>query len=85
MGLVADREFIGGAWFRFLRRKDIKRAIRIRKNAMADELRVDAWFGDLKVGEVSCERGNVYGEVMQVVATRSPAGDPVAIATDFSV
>ena len=86
-GLVADREFIGGEWFRFLRRKGIKRAIRIRKNAVVDELRVDAWFGDLKVGEVRClaERANVYGEVMQVVATRSPAGDLVAIATDFSV
>ena len=86
-GLVADREFIGGERFRFLRRKGIKRAIRIRKNAVVDELRVDAWFGDLKVGEVRCltERANVYGEVMQVVATRSPAGDLVEIATDFSV
>ena len=86
-GLVADREFIGGEWFRFLRRKGIKRAIRIRKNAVIDELRVDAWFGDLKIGDVRClaERANVYGEVMQVVATKSPAGDLVAIATDFSV
>ena len=50
-------------------------------------MRVDAWFGALKVGEVRCltERANVYGEVLQVVATRSPAGDLVAIATDFSV
>nr|WP_235910614.1 IS4 family transposase [Deinococcus kurensis] len=86
-GLVADREFIGGEWFRFLRRKGIKRAIRIRKNAVVDELRVDTWFGDLQVGEVRClaERANVYGEVMPVVATRSPAGDLVAIATDLSV
>ncbi|MFC6665183.1 transposase [Deinococcus radiopugnans] len=86
-GLVADREFIGGEWFRFLRRKGIKRAIRIRKNAVVDELRVDTWFGDLQVGEVRClaEKAYVYGEVMQVVATRSPAGDLVAIATDFSV
>ncbi|MDK2014836.1 transposase, partial [Deinococcus sp. 43] len=61
-GLVADREFIGGEWFRFLRRKGIKRAIRIRKNAVVDELRVDTWFGDLQVGEVRClaERANVY-------------------------
>ncbi len=51
-GLVADREFIGGEWFRFLRRKGIKRAIRIRKNAVVDELRVDTWCGDLQVGEV---------------------------------
>ena len=31
------------------------------------------------------ERTAVYGEVMRVVATRSPAGDLVIIATDFSV
>lgn len=30
-GLVVDREFIGGEWFRFLKRKRIKRAIRIRE------------------------------------------------------
>ncbi len=86
-GLVADREFIGGEWFSFLRRKNIKRAIHIRKNAVIDELRVDEWFGGLNVGDVRClaERANGYGEVMQVVATRSPAGDLVAIATDFSV
>ncbi len=72
---------------RFLKRKEIERAIRIRKNAVIDELRVDAWFGDLNVGEVRClaQKANVYGEVMQVVVTRSPAGDRVAIATDFSV
>ncbi|WP_233555043.1 transposase [Deinococcus sp. RM] len=76
-GLVADREFIGGEWFRFLRSKGIKRAIRIRKNAVVDELRVDAWFGDLKVGEVRCmaEKAYVYGEVMQVVATDFSAWD----------
>ena len=81
------REFIGGEWFRFLNRKGIKRTIRVRKNAVVAELRVDTGFGDLKVGEVRClaERAYMYGEVMQVVATRSLAGDLVAIATDFSV
>ncbi len=41
-GLVADREFIGGEWFCFLRRKGIKGAIRIRKNAVVNAPRVDA-------------------------------------------
>ena len=31
------------------------------------------------------ERTAVYGEIIRVVATRSPWGDLVIIATDFSV
>ncbi|WP_189091617.1 IS4 family transposase, partial [Deinococcus ruber] len=86
-GLVADREFIGGAWFAFLRQQRIKRAIRIRKDAVVDGLRIDEWFGDLQVGEIHTlfDRAEVYGERMRVVATRSPAGDLVVIATDFPV
>jgi len=49
-GLVADREFIGGAWFAFLCRQHIKRAIRIRKDAVVDSLRINEWFDDLQVG-----------------------------------
>ena len=80
-GLVADREFIGGEWFRFLRRKGIKRAIRIRRNAVVDELRIDTWFGDLQVGEVRClaEKAYVYGEVMHArghqIPCRGSGGD----------
>ncbi|WP_229776086.1 transposase, partial [Deinococcus ruber] len=86
-GLVADRAFIGGAWFAFLRQQRIKRAIRIRKDAVVDGLRIDEWFGDLQVGEIHTlfDRAEVYGERMRVVATRSPAGDLVVIATDFPV
>jgi Transposase DDE domain len=76
-GLVADREFIGGAWFAFLREQGIKRAIRIRKNAVVDGLRIDEWFSDVQEGEVHClfEKAEVYGEWMQVVV----------IATEFQV
>lgn len=85
--LVADREFIGAEWFRFLRKKKIKRAIRIKKNTMLDGLRASEWFDDIKIGEYRClaEKAPVFGEVMQVLATRSPTGDLVLIATDFSV
>lgn len=86
-GLVADREFIGAEWFRFLRRKGIKRAVRIKKNIKLDGLRGDEWFQDIQHGEFRClaEKAYVFGEVMQVVATRSPSGDLVLIATDFDV
>ncbi len=86
-GLVADREFIGAEWFRFLRRQGIRRAIRIRKDTVLDELRADDWFGDLQPGQfrMIAEKTLVFGEWMRVVATRSPSGDLVIIATDFGV
>jgi Transposase DDE domain len=86
-GLVADREFIGRDWFRFLRQRGIRRAIRIKKNALIDELRADTWFKSVQHGAFQClvEKAYVYGEVIQVVATRSPVGDLVIIATDFGI
>ncbi len=86
-GLVADREFIGAEWFHFLRRQGIRRAIRIRKDTILDELRADEWFDDVQQGEfrVIAEKAQVFGEWMRVVATRSPEGDLVIIATDFGV
>ncbi len=86
-GLVADREFIGAEWFRFLRKSGIKRAVRVKKNTRLDGLRASEWFDDIAPGQYRClaEKAPVFGEVMQVVATRSPAGDLVLIATDFNV
>lgn len=86
-GLVADREFIGAEWFRFLRRKGIRRAIRIRKDTVLDDLRADICFADLQQGQFSvlAEHTWVFGERLRVVATRSPRGDLVIIATDFGV
>lgn len=86
-GLVADREFIGAEWFRFLRRKGIRRAVRIRKDTILDELRANEWFDDLQPGQfrMIAEKTCVFGEWMRVVATRSPTGDLVIIATDFGV
>ncbi|MFC6668674.1 transposase, partial [Deinococcus radiopugnans] len=52
-----------------------------------DELSADEWFGELQPGQfrMIAERTTVFGESMRVVATRSPAGDLVIIATDFHV
>ena len=86
-GLVADREFIGGKWFAFLKKQRIRRAVRIRRDAVVDGLRIDEWFGELETSAFHClfEKAQVYGEWMRVVATRSPDGDLVVIATDFGV
>ena len=86
-GLVADREFIGAEWFGFLRRHGIRRAVRIRKDTLLDELRADEWFADLQSGQIRVigEKIWVFGELMRVVATRYPTGDLVIIATDVQV
>ncbi|CAM4086978.1 transposase [Deinococcus marmoris] len=54
---------------------------------MLDELSAAEWFQDLQPGQfrMIAERTMVFGEVMRGVATRSPTGDLVIIATDFHV
>lgn len=60
-------EFIGGEWFRFLRRQGIRRAIRIRRDTILDELRADEWFETVQEGEfkVIAEKTCVFGEPMR--------------------
>jgi len=83
--LVADREFIGQDWFRFLRRRGIKRCLRIKGSARVDGDRLDEVYADLAPGQVVAmlDREAVYGCWMQIVVTRSSAGDLVCLATDL--
>ena len=85
--LVADREFSGQDWFTFPRKRGIRRVIRIRADTVVDELRTDVWFETVKAGQLRClfEKGQVYGSLMQVVATRDADGDLVVLATDVSI
>ncbi|GAA4013151.1 IS4-like element ISDra1 family transposase [Deinococcus rubellus] len=85
--LVGDREFIGQDWFSFLRCRTIKRGLRIRLDTLVDAARVDETYQDVKIGQIVglLERASVSGTLMQVVVTRSPAGDLVALATDLKI
>lgn len=85
--LIADREFIGQEWFSFLRDRKIRRCIRIRENTLIDDSPARDAFQDLKPGEVRSvfERALVYGSFMQVVATLSPQGERVLVASDLSL
>lgn len=85
--LIADREFVGEEWFSFLRGQGIKRCIRIRENTQLDALPARDAFQNLKPGEVRAvfEDVMVYGSLMQVVATLSPQGERVLVASDLSV
>ncbi len=58
--LVADREFVGEVWFRWLKKRKIPFAIRVMNNKLIKvgrgEVRVDSLFRNLKVGEYTFYR-----------------------------
>ncbi|CAM4459888.1 IS4 family transposase [Deinococcus marmoris] len=83
--LIADREFVGKAWFEFLHQKRIKRCIRIKETTRMDELLVREQDKNLCPGQVRglMEKAWVYGSLMQVVATLSPQGERVIVASDL--
>ncbi|WP_420796041.1 IS4 family transposase [Deinococcus cavernae] len=86
--LIADREFIGREWFAFLKWKGIRRCIRIREDTAVDEDEyVRDCFTSLQPGQLQTlfERAWVYGSWMHVVATLSPQGERIVVASDLSV
>uniref|UniRef100_UPI00036FACBC transposase n=1 Tax=Deinococcus aquatilis TaxID=519440 RepID=UPI00036FACBC len=83
--LIADREFVGQDWSRFLQRRRIKRCLRVKGNARVDGDRLDEVYADLAPGQMVAmmDKEVIYGCRMQMVVTRSPAGDLVCLATDL--
>ncbi|UBV45481.1 transposase (plasmid) [Deinococcus taeanensis] len=84
--LIADCECIGQEWFSSLRDRRIRRCIRLRENTLLDNEAAREFF-PLKPGEVRTvfEQIWVYGSWMQVVATLSPQGERVLVASDLSL
>lgn len=82
---MADREFVGKEWFRFLRRRRVKRCLRIKGSARVDGDRLDEVYANLAPGQTEAMLGTeaVYGCRMQIGVTRSPTGDLVCLATDL--
>jgi len=85
--LVADREFLGGEWFAFLRRRKVKRCIRVRLDTRVDGEPVSEAFAHVQHGQVVAllEKANIYGQCMQLVVTRGEDGELVALATDLPI
>jgi hypothetical protein len=83
--LLADREFIGQAWFKFLSDHSIPFAIRIRENSLVDEwFRLSHFFTRLDVGE-SKQLQHCYticGCRLAVAATRSQDKQLVIIVSN---
>lgn len=71
--LVADREFIGQAWFKFLNHRKIPFPLRIRQDALADaNKRVTLLFKQLKIGhsQVLTQAYSIYGVKLKLCALR---------------
>jgi Transposase DDE domain len=71
--LVADREFIGHDWFKFLNEHKIPFTIRIRQDALADaSTNVHLLFKSLKVGhsKVLTQTYGIYGVDLYLCALR---------------
>jgi Transposase DDE domain len=81
-GLLADREFIGGAWFGFLDQHHIAPCIRLRADSKLGGVPVWACFRKLEAGEVRVwhRAATVYGVKLHVLATKNMAGELLYLA-----
>lgn len=88
-GLLADREFIGNDWFKWLKDNDISFVIRIKKNLLTTDsrgkvVRVDALFRGLKPMEERILYGSrmLMGQEIYLSALRLSDGELLIVATD---
>lgn len=89
--LIADREFIGNDWFRWLKSRNIRMIIRLRENqkvmsSRGIPTRVSFLFRNLKIGESRILRGlrKVGDSELFVCGTKLPGGILLIIATSDS-
>ncbi len=86
--LLADREFVGAEWFRWLQQQGIPFHQRLKRNtrvpnAWNRRMRLDKLFGSLKPGECRCLPGRrpVWGCFVHLSALRLEDGDFLFIAS----
>ncbi|MFC3718213.1 IS4 family transposase [Deinococcus metalli] len=83
-GLLADREFIGKTWFKFLDQHGINPCIRLPARATVGIGKMPVWacFKKLQPGEVRRwhRRVQVYGVSLRVCATKNLAGEILYLA-----
>jgi hypothetical protein len=87
--LLADREFVGNAWFDWVIKKQIPFYIRVKSNtitsnALGLDVNMDALFYDLKPGEQRILRGKrkCWKQRVYLSALRLSDGELLIIATD---
>lgn len=86
--LLADREFVGEAWFRWLQKQGIPFHQRLKRNTLVPNgwnrmMRLDVLFGSLKPG--ACRRlpgrRPVWGSFVHLTALRLDDGDFLFVAS----
>jgi Transposase DDE domain len=86
LALTADREFIGQDWFKALFEQELNPVIRLKYDTMIQHRGIkapaDAWFSQLKTGEVlELTKARVMGVRVFVLATLTPEGEFLILAT----
>ena len=91
VGLIADREFLGESWFRWIRKQGLKVCIRLKRDTLVDGLgkfkgfQAGSLFVTVSSGEyrIWYRKIRMYGVLLRLVATRTTKGDLLLIATDL--
>ncbi len=88
-GLLADREFIGADWFKWLKKNQIHFIIRIKKNFLTidsrgREIHVEALFRGLKPTEerILYNKRVIMGQKVYLSGLNIPNGELLIVATD---
>lgn len=89
LGVLADREFIGGQWWKWLSSKEIPYLIRIKGNQLmtdkhGKEAYVRSLFANLKPGKrrVLRHRREVSGEWVWLSGSKLPSGELLIVASN---
>jgi hypothetical protein len=89
LGVLADREFIGGQWWKWLSSKEIPYLIRIKGNQLmtdkhGKEAHVRSLFANLKPGKrrVLRHRREVSGEWVWLSGSKLPSGELLIVASN---
>ena len=90
-GLLADREFIGNKWFKWLTKEKIPFYIRIRNNANTKnkngkDIDVCWLFYRLKAGEKLTLSGakNIFGNNVFITGGKNPGGELMIVASNVA-
>jgi len=87
---LADREFIGEEWFRFLKKQKIPFVIRIKQNTMAGGIRsyyqvpiIELWRNKGRAREIKSSPVLIWGHLLYVSITqRKGAKEPMIVASN---
>lgn len=89
LGLLADREFVGAKWFKWLNTENIPFYIRIKNNTVTTnsqglEVDIEGLFNGLAVGEKRVLKGlrKVYGNQVYLAGLRTPKNELLIVATN---